>query len=77
MTIRSSGFSVSYQCPHCEKIFSGSNAKGDMYYHIAWAHPTPKTYSPNDVIVACEFCTSHVHESEYTSHILARHPEEQ
>jgi hypothetical protein len=76
MTI-STNFKVSYQCSECGKTFNGSNAKGDLYYHISWAHPTPKVYAPNDFIIDCEFCGTHVHESEYTSHILRRHPEEQ
>lgn len=74
---RKSGFTVSHACPHCDQIFSGSNAKGDMYYHIAWAHPAPKTYSASDSIISCEFCGKHVHSDDYTSHILVRHPEEQ
>jgi hypothetical protein len=77
MTIRSTGFQVSHMCPHCNKVFSGSNARGDMYYHIAWAHPVHKVYLSDDKIIACEFCTAHVHMSDYTGHILARHPEEQ
>ena len=77
MTIRSSGFQSSYQCPVCGKMFHGSNAKDDVYYHMSWAHQEPKVYSADDKIIGCEFCTSHVHESEYTSHILVRHPEEQ
>ena len=73
MTIRSTGFKVSYQCA-CGKEFKHA---GDLAYHISWAYPTPKSYSADDKIIECEFCTAHVHESEYTSHILARHPEEQ
>ena len=75
MTIRSSGFQVSYACPTCGKIFSGRNAKGDMYYHIAWAHRVK--VEDNSPRLSCEFCGKTVTENSYTSHILARHPEEQ
>ena len=77
MTIRSSGFQVSYECPTCGETFKGYNAKGDMYYHMAWAHPAEKVYSVDDKIIECEFCGKSVHSDDYVSHILVRHPEEQ
>ena len=65
---------MEHKCNTCNKNF---NHAGDLAYHIAWFHPEPKIYSPDDKIIKCEFCTARVHESEYTHHILRRHPEEQ
>jgi hypothetical protein len=67
-------FKVIHQCSVCNKNFKHA---GDLAYHISWAHPVRKIYLSDDKIIDCEFCTAHVHESEYTHHILARHPEEQ
>lgn len=77
MSVSKCNFKVSYQCSECGQIFNGYNAKGDLYYHVAWAHPAEKVYSSDDKIIDCEFCGKHVHSDDYVSHILARHPEEQ
>lgn len=72
---RSSGFSVTCECPECGKVFKGSNATGDMYTHMAWAHV--REPEDNSRKLNCEFCGKVVTENSYTSHILVKHPEEQ